>query len=166
MDVRRWVREGYVTPGRLFGLRWTDGAGEPPAIQVGDILTIVETRVGIGFHQGTLVFNRTLLTTDKRRLELKLTQKDAARQLGMNSPITVLNWERGKTQPPTVVMVRIIGFLGYDPLPASREVSRSALSPSDRSWVGSIEPRDYALQAATRPNERFEGLLGLYASPV
>ena len=50
----------------------------------------------------------------KRRLELKLSQKAAGERLGVNA-FTVLNWEKGKTTPPVTVMPRIIGFLGYHP---------------------------------------------------
>jgi transcriptional regulator with XRE-family HTH domain len=52
----------------------------------------------------------------KRRLELGLTQKDAAGRLGVNL-WTVLNWEKGKTEPPVEVIQGIIEFLGYDPFP-------------------------------------------------
>jgi len=47
----------------------------------------------------------------KRRLELGLLQKEAARQLGVN-PWTVLNWERGHTEPPVSAMPDIFQFLG------------------------------------------------------
>ena len=59
----------------------------------------------------------------KRRLELGLTQKEAARHLGTHSPITVLNWEKEKTQPLVEVILRIIGFLGYNPFPEPRNLS-------------------------------------------
>ena len=35
----------------------------------------------------------------KRRLALRLTQRELATRLGVN-PWTVLNWEKGYTQPP------------------------------------------------------------------
>lgn len=50
----------------------------------------------------------------KRRLELGLTQKQAAKRLRVNS-WTVLNWEKGETQPLTKSVPKIISFLGYDP---------------------------------------------------
>jgi len=56
----------------------------------------------------------------KRRLELGLTQSQAAEQLGA-SPWTVLNWEKGHTEPPIESMPAIIRFLGYDPLPGAEE---------------------------------------------
>ena len=52
----------------------------------------------------------------KRRLELKLTQAQASYQLGVD-PMTVLNWEKGKTSPPIPYLPAIHRFLGYDPFP-------------------------------------------------
>jgi len=50
----------------------------------------------------------------KRRLELGLSQKEASKVLGVTS-FTVLNWEKGKTEPLPQFMPKIILFLGYDP---------------------------------------------------
>lgn len=50
----------------------------------------------------------------KRRLELKLTQKEAAKRLKVNA-WTVLNWEKGDTKPTCGVEKNIVEFLGYDP---------------------------------------------------
>ena len=53
----------------------------------------------------------------KRRLELKLTQKAVARTLRV-SQFSVINWERGRSQPTRApTLRRIIVFIGYDPLP-------------------------------------------------
>jgi len=52
----------------------------------------------------------------KRRLELELTQKQAAERLAIN-PSTVLNWESGRRAPPIRSMPAVLGFLGYDPFP-------------------------------------------------
>src|SRR3990172_860195 len=52
----------------------------------------------------------------RRRLEMKLTQKEVADQLGV-VPWTVLNWEKGRTQPLIKFIPAIVGFLGYDPFP-------------------------------------------------
>ena len=52
----------------------------------------------------------------KRRLELGLTQKQAAKSLGVN-PWTELNWETGQHEPPIRSMPAILRFLGYDPFP-------------------------------------------------
>ncbi|MBF6570877.1 MAG: helix-turn-helix domain-containing protein [Candidatus Binataceae bacterium] len=47
---------------------------------------------------------------------MKLTQTQAAERLGINS-WTVLNWERGHTEPPIESMPAILRFLDYDPFP-------------------------------------------------
>ena len=52
----------------------------------------------------------------RRRLELGLTQKQAAQRLGAN-PWTVLNWEKEHTVPPFEAMPSILRWLGYDPFP-------------------------------------------------
>jgi len=53
----------------------------------------------------------------KRRLLLNLTQKAVARALKVTQ-FSIINWERGDFQPSSVFTLhRIIGFLGYDPLP-------------------------------------------------
>jgi DNA-binding XRE family transcriptional regulator len=57
----------------------------------------------------------------KRRLELRLTQKQAAGRAGVN-PWTVLNWEKGHTEPRIVSMPDIIRFSGYDFFPAPKNI--------------------------------------------
>ena len=60
---------------------------------------------------------RTLGDHLKRvRQERKVSQKAAAYILGVD-PATVLNWEKGKTEPPVKAMPAILRFLGYDPYP-------------------------------------------------
>ena len=63
----------------------------------------------------------------KRRLELRLTQKQTAEQLGVN-PWTVLNWEKGHTEPPIESMPAIIQFLDYDPFPAPKNIPERLLA--------------------------------------
>lgn len=63
----------------------------------------------------------------KRRLELRLTQKQAAKRLGV-SPWTVLNWEKNHTEPPIESMGAIIRFLGYDPFPVAKSVAERLLA--------------------------------------
>ena len=58
----------------------------------------------------------------KRRLELRLTQKQVAHRLGVN-PWTVLNWEKGHTDPPCDAMLRILRWLGYDPYPVPQTLA-------------------------------------------
>src|SRR2546427_993871 len=55
----------------------------------------------------------------KRRLDLGLTQKDAAAQLGVD-PDTVRNWEQARTEVEVRFYPVLIQFLGYDPLPEAR----------------------------------------------
>lgn len=52
----------------------------------------------------------------RRRLKMRLMQKEVADRLGVNS-WTILNWEKGHTEPSTVSIPAIVQFLGYDPFP-------------------------------------------------
>jgi transcriptional regulator with XRE-family HTH domain len=63
----------------------------------------------------------------KRRLELRLTQKQVAERLGVN-PWTVLNWEKDHTEPPIEFMPAIIRFLGYDPFPEPETIPERLLA--------------------------------------
>jgi transcriptional regulator with XRE-family HTH domain len=63
----------------------------------------------------------------KRRLELKLTQKQAAQRIGVN-PWTVLNWEKDHTEPPIESMPAIIRFLDYDPFPEPKNIPERLLA--------------------------------------
>ena len=58
----------------------------------------------------------------KRRLELRLSQKEVARRLGW-SWRSVFNWENGKTNPAIESIPGIIGFLGYGPFPEPGSLS-------------------------------------------
>jgi transcriptional regulator with XRE-family HTH domain len=50
---------------------------------------------------------------------LELPQKDVAARMGVDTA-TVTNWERGNTEPEERFIPVLIGFLGYNPLPAPR----------------------------------------------
>ena len=63
----------------------------------------------------------------RRRLEIGLTQKEAASKLGVN-PWTILNWEKGHTKPPIASMPLIARFLGYDPFPQPKTLSQHLLA--------------------------------------
>ena len=52
----------------------------------------------------------------KRRMDLGITQKEAARRIGADQ-WTVINWEKGRTCPEVRFVPGIIRFLGYDPFP-------------------------------------------------
>ena len=55
------------------------------------------------------------------RLTRKFTQKAAAILLGVN-PSTLLNWEKGYTEPPIASLPAILQFLGYDPFPEPKSL--------------------------------------------
>ena len=63
----------------------------------------------------------------KRRLELRVTQKQAAERLGVN-PWTVLNWEKDHTEPLIESIPAIIRFLGYDPFPEPKNIPERLLA--------------------------------------
>jgi transcriptional regulator with XRE-family HTH domain len=58
----------------------------------------------------------------KRRLETGLSQVALARLLRV-CPFTVTGWEKGRLIPPTMTMARLIGWLGYDPLPQGESLA-------------------------------------------
>lgn len=60
-------------------------------------------------------------------MELGLTQEQAAEGLGVN-PWTVLNWEKGHTEPPIASLPGILRFLGYNPFPAPRTLPERMLA--------------------------------------
>ena len=63
----------------------------------------------------------------KRRLALKLSQKQAADLLGV-TPWTVLNWEKSNTKPPIESIPAILRFLGYDPFAEPKSISARLLA--------------------------------------
>lgn len=52
-------------------------------------------------------------------MKLSLSQPGAAARMGVDA-WTVLNWEKGRTEPPVKAYPAIIRFLGYDPLPTPK----------------------------------------------
>jgi len=85
----------------------------------------------------------------KRRLELRLIQKQAAERLGVN-PWTALNWEKDHTGPPIASMPAIIRFLGYDPFPAPKNIPERLL-PKRRAtgWSNKEAARQLGTDEAT-----------------
>lgn len=70
----------------------------------------------------------------RRRHELGLTQEEAGERLGV-SAWTVLNWEKGKTEPPVASIPVILRFLEYDPFPAPKTLAEElALKRSRLGW--------------------------------
>ena len=56
----------------------------------------------------------------KRRLELRLFQKDVAQTLGVDET-TVNNWEKNHSKPILHLFPKVIKFLGYDPMPINQK---------------------------------------------
>src|ERR1043166_3215176 len=52
----------------------------------------------------------------RRRLDLGIEQSEVAIRLGVHVE-TIKNWERGVFQPPVMMMPKVLGFLGSNPLP-------------------------------------------------
>ena len=52
----------------------------------------------------------------KRRLDLGLLQKDVAKMIGCDKT-TILNWERGHTQPCAKHMPQVLIFLAHNGVP-------------------------------------------------
>ena len=63
----------------------------------------------------------------KKRLQLGLLQREVAELLEV-SPWTVMNWEKGRTEPPVSSVSAILEFLGYDPYPEPKTVSERLLA--------------------------------------
>jgi DNA-binding XRE family transcriptional regulator len=56
----------------------------------------------------------------KRRLDLKLLQREAAERFGVDKT-TIYLWESNRVKPSLATTPKIIEFLGYDPQPANPE---------------------------------------------
>lgn len=56
-----------------------------------------------------------------------LFQREVAKLLEV-TPWTVMNWEKGRTEPPVSSVPAIVEFLGYDPYPESTTVSECLLA--------------------------------------
>jgi transcriptional regulator with XRE-family HTH domain len=55
----------------------------------------------------------------KRRLELALLQREVARRISTTTT-TISRWETNETSPQVHHLPKIVWFLGYNPLPASK----------------------------------------------
>jgi site-specific DNA recombinase len=62
----------------------------------------------------------------RRRLVLKLLQRDVAARLGVTES-SIWNWEAGQSQPDFRYMPAIIRFLGYNPLPEAEDLAQQLL---------------------------------------
>jgi transcriptional regulator with XRE-family HTH domain len=58
----------------------------------------------------------------RRRLEMKLLQREVAEQIGVDKT-SVFNWEAGVSEPSFRLMPAIIRFLGYNPFPPAERMT-------------------------------------------
>jgi len=85
----------------------------------------------------------------KRRLELMLTQKQAADRLEVTS-FTVLDWEKCKTEPLIGSYPAILRFLAYDPFPEPRSLpERIAAKRRDLGWSVKVAAGYLGIDEAT-----------------
>ena len=96
----------------------------------------------------------------KRRLELRVSQKEVARRLGW-SWRTVFNWEKGKTKPAMEFIPAIIGFLGYDPFPEAASLSgRLAAVRRANGWTIKKAAEQLSVDEGTSARRRNQACLG------
>jgi len=106
-----------------------------------------------------------------RRLDLGLTQRAAADQLGVSAS-TVLNWERIKTEVPVQAVPAVVRFLGYDPFPVPTTLSER-MQAKRRHMGWSIQDAAQALgvdegtwgaweREAVKPWPRYQALLDTF----
>jgi len=71
----------------------------------------------------------------KRRLDLRLTQSQAARIFGITYN-TLSHWEIGQTEPEVCMLPAITQFLGYSPYPAPTNFSEKIAALRMRLGLG------------------------------
>ena len=86
----------------------------------------------------------------KRRLDLKLYQKDVAKLIGVTTD-TITNWEKNRVGPTLRFIPTIIEFLSYDPLPNSESTVGQQLKQYRRKKGLSIKKlaRDLGIDPTT-----------------
>lgn len=85
----------------------------------------------------------------KRRLTLKFYQREVTKLLGVDL-FTVINWEKGRTEPPVRVIPAILAFLGYDPCPAPTTLSERMLAARrTKGWTMKEAAQSLGLHEAT-----------------
>jgi len=77
----------------------------------------------------------------KRRLDLKLTVKEAGKLLGTDES-SIIQWEKGRSIPRVYRLPALIRFLGYNPLPEPRTLPERLLAKRlERGWSQKLASR-------------------------
>ena len=84
----------------------------------------------------------------RRRLDLGLQQKQAARQIGVH-PGSLENWEHGRARPVDRVMPAVIRFLGYNPLPSPGTTGKRVAHQRTRQHASSARSRLLDLKSSS-----------------
>jgi transcriptional regulator with XRE-family HTH domain len=86
----------------------------------------------------------------KRRLELALTQREAAAQIG-TSEHRIVNWENGHRRPIARFLPGITRFLGYDPFPVRTTTIADRLVAKRRElgWSRKRAAREWCIAEST-----------------
>lgn len=115
----------------------------------------------------------------RQRRSLQISQSEAANRMRVNA-WTVLNWEKGHTEPPTTSCKVIVGFLGYDPYPVPQTLPERMLAVRRRQgWtIGAaafglgVDPSSWTMWERTgrvpwaRYRDRLETFLRKFLNPV
>jgi transcriptional regulator with XRE-family HTH domain len=85
----------------------------------------------------------------KRRLDLKLTLKEAAKLLGTNEG-SIINWEKGRATPRVYRLPAIIRFLSYNPLPEPCTLPERLLTKRlKQGWSRKVASRYLGIDVTT-----------------
>ena len=74
----------------------------------------------------------------KRRCELELFQKDVGKQIGV-SAWTIMNWEKGYSEPEIQWYPAIISFLGYETFPEPQTLGEKILIYRKRHGLSQVQ---------------------------
>jgi transcriptional regulator with XRE-family HTH domain len=111
----------------------------------------------------------------KKRLDLKLSQKDVAQELGVDEA-SINNWERGHTTPALNLLPRVLKFIGYIPpemptetLPESIKTYRRIRGNSQKALSKELKINPSTLarweRGKGRPRGKFlQTLIGFFES--
>jgi transcriptional regulator with XRE-family HTH domain len=85
----------------------------------------------------------------KRRIELKLTLKEAGKMLGTDER-SIISWEKGRTVPKVYRLPAFIRFLGYTPLPEPRTIAERLVARRlERGWSRKVASRHLGIDEST-----------------